>query len=500
MSDPRVNGSIRYAQDVPARRVARRLRALAHPHARVLSMDAGHRADAIPLLPQDVEGLGRYGCQLKDQTVLADTARFMRRHRGGSGGAHGHARAGRRPGGGGRIRGAAVLDPLSAVAEGAPLIHPEAGQRRPGTPCRSGSGLWRTPTYAPLPARAGRGGGRFACSAAVIEETFRVAGAQHAPMEPHASTARWLDDGRLELHTGTQTPFNLRAGLAGMLGIDEEQIRVVAPPMGGSFGQDLHPPRGGGGLPGPQDRPAGEGGARPRRGVGHPQPASGGGGAARRPARRHPGGQAARPAGWTPAPTRTAGRGSHQARLRRGGPYRIPHVRVDSLAVYTNLPPNGAFRGYGATQSVWASERSHGPAGPATRHESPSELRRLNLLHDGTASPRARSCTTCISTSACTERRGRRRLRARPARQEDLCVLLKGMQTPSRAAVAVEQGPVGYVIRCASCEMGQGVRESLRLMGAELLGCEPGQIEVPDPDTDEVPPMTPHHVRPARPT
>ena len=55
-------------------------------------------------------------------------------------------------------------------------------------------------------------------------------------MEPHASAARWLDDGRLELHTGTQTPFNLRADLAGMLGIDEEQIRVVAPPMGGSFG------------------------------------------------------------------------------------------------------------------------------------------------------------------------------------------------------------------------------------------------------------------------
>ena len=35
--------------------------------------------------------------------------------------------------------------------------------------------------------------------------------------------------------------------------------------------------------------------------------------------------------------------------------------------------------------------------------------------------------------------------------------------------------------------MGQGIRGSLRLMGAELLGCEPGQIEVPDPDTDSSP-------------
>jgi CO/xanthine dehydrogenase Mo-binding subunit len=72
-------------------------------------------------------------------------------------------------------------------------------------------------------------------------------------------------------------------------------------------------------------------------------------------------------------------------------------------------------------------------------------------------------------------------------RGKGLCVLLKGMQTPSRAAIAVERSPVGYTVRSASCEMGQGVRDSLRLQGAALLGCEPGQIEVPDPDTDSSP-------------
>jgi CO/xanthine dehydrogenase Mo-binding subunit len=61
------------------------------------------------------------------------------------------------------------------------------------------------------------------------------------------------------------------------------------------------------------------------------------------------------------------------------------------------------------------------------------------------------------------------------------------MQTPSRAAVRVERTTVGYVVRSASCEMGQGVRRSLRLMAAELLGCEPGQVELPDPDTDTSP-------------
>jgi CO/xanthine dehydrogenase Mo-binding subunit len=72
-------------------------------------------------------------------------------------------------------------------------------------------------------------------------------------------------------------------------------------------------------------------------------------------------------------------------------------------------------------------------------------------------------------------------------RGKGLCVLLKGMQTPSRAQISVERSPIGYVIRSASCEMGQGIRRSLRLMGAEMLGCEPGQIEVPDPDTDSSP-------------
>jgi CO/xanthine dehydrogenase Mo-binding subunit len=61
------------------------------------------------------------------------------------------------------------------------------------------------------------------------------------------------------------------------------------------------------------------------------------------------------------------------------------------------------------------------------------------------------------------------------------------MQTPSRAEVAVERTPVGYVVHSASCEMGQDVRQSLKLMAAQMLGCEPGQVEVPDPDTDTSP-------------
>jgi CO/xanthine dehydrogenase Mo-binding subunit len=42
-------------------------------------------------------------------------------------------------------------------------------------------------------------------------------------------------------------------------------------------------------------------------------------------------------------------------------------------------------------------------------------------------------------------------------------------------------------VRSAACEMGQGVRRSIQNMASALLGCEPGQVEVPDPDTDTSP-------------
>jgi CO/xanthine dehydrogenase Mo-binding subunit len=75
----------------------------------------------------------------------------------------------------------------------------------------------------------------FAKADVVVEETYFTAGAQHAPMEPHACVALWQDN-RLEIWTGTQTPFNMRMDLAGIFGIAEDRIRIICPPMGGAFG------------------------------------------------------------------------------------------------------------------------------------------------------------------------------------------------------------------------------------------------------------------------
>ncbi|MEY3014672.1 MAG: hypothetical protein RIT45_3407 [Pseudomonadota bacterium] len=64
------------------------------------------------------------------------------------------------------------------------------------------------------------------------------------------------------------------------------------------------------------------------------------------------------------------------------GPYRVDHVRVDGRAIYSNTPPHGAFRGFGAPQTIFAFER-HMDRVAAELGLDPAELRRRNLVQRG---------------------------------------------------------------------------------------------------------------------
>ena len=56
------------------------------------------------------------------------------------------------------------------------------------------------------------------------------------PIECRTSAARWSDDGHLTFWASTQTPNRNKEQLAGMFGIDQEQVRVIVPDVGGGFG------------------------------------------------------------------------------------------------------------------------------------------------------------------------------------------------------------------------------------------------------------------------
>src|SRR5439155_21326662 len=168
------------------------------------------------------------------------------------------------------------------------------------------------------------------------------------------------------------------------------------------------------------------------------------------------------------------------------GPYRIPHVRVDSHCVYMNLPPNGAYRGYGAMQAVWASERTMDILA-AKLGMDPLDLRLKNVLVDGD-----RFCTGevmhDVHLSDCLRAAADKIGWAENRQGKGLCVLMKGMQTPSRASIVVAAGKDGgYNIYCATAEMGQGAWQSICMMAAELLGVPVEQVHFPIPDTDIVP-------------
>src|SRR5262249_14412637 len=68
--------------------------------------------------------------------------------------------------------------------------------------------------------------------------------------------------------------------------------------------------------------------------------------------------------------------------IHAAGPYFCPNVRIRSRAVATNAPPHGAFRGFGAPQSVFALER-HLDRVAAAVGLSPKELRLRNFIREG---------------------------------------------------------------------------------------------------------------------
>jgi CO/xanthine dehydrogenase Mo-binding subunit len=436
------------------------------------------------LTPDDVADLNRYGCQVKDQRVLADVARHI-------GDVVAAVAAPTRA----AARAAAlaveveyeelpaVFDPIEALD--APPIHERSASASEAVSIEVRP-IEGTNVCHRFRIRRGDVARGFEDAEVVVEETFRVAGAAHAPMEPHAAVAEW-DDGRLTLWSGTQTPFNVRSDLAGCFAVREEDIRVIAPHMGGSFGAKTFvrlealvaalARKAGKAVKAVLDR--GEEFVTLNR---HPAVVR-----VRIGARRDGTLTAKELDCWADTGAYAdCGPGVATKMGYAGvGPYRIPHVRVDSRAIYTNLPPNGAFRGYGATQSVWASERTMDLLA-AELDMSPLELRRMNLLRDGDTFATGEVMHD-VHFEECLQAAADAVGYEDDPRGKGLCVLLKGMQTPSRAAIAIERTPVGFVVRCASTEMGQDVRQSIKLMAAQMLGCEPGQVEVPDPDTDTSP-------------
>jgi CO/xanthine dehydrogenase Mo-binding subunit len=185
--------------------------------------------------------------------------------------------------------------------------------------------------------------------------------------------------------------------------------------------------------------------------------------------------------------------------IHASGPYRCDNVRIAARAMFTNTPPNGAFRGFGAPQTQFAVE-VHMERIAETLGIDPVRLREKNLLRPGditATGQRLREDASALEVlRTAVKRSGYRRKRkayAGTARGIGLAMYWHGsgftgsgeLKLASRATV--ELTPTGARVLTSSTEIGQGTRTMHAQIVADALGIPYDQIEVPSPDTSVVP-------------
>jgi CO/xanthine dehydrogenase Mo-binding subunit len=193
--------------------------------------------------------------------------------------------------------------------------------------------------------------------------------------------------------------------------------------------------------------------------------------------------------------------------IHAAGPYNCPNIRVSSRAIATNMPPHGAFRGFGAPQSVFALERHMDRVAEAVGI-TPEELRRRNFIHQG---------ETLAVSQVVREKVDMEKLMARAFELSDYHAKRERFRAENASSGAIKRGigfaaflhgagftgsgeeylaseaameatPEGRVrVLAGSTEMGQGTNTIFTQIAADALGIEAEQIEIVQPDTAQVP-------------
>ncbi len=275
----------------------------------------------------------------------------------------------------------AVLDPRRAMDPDAPCIHPEPDSYRIYDPARN--------LAAHIEANVGNVEQGFAEADLVIEGEYIVPQVQQTPLEPHIVITYWDEDERLIVRTSTQVPFHVRRIIAPVIGLPPRRIRVIKPRIGGGFGvkqevliEDLAAH-----LTIATGRPvrfeytrAQEFRSSRSR---HPQILK------MRTGVKRDGTITANEmivlantgAYGTHALTVQSNTGSKSLPL-----YRAPHIRFVADVVYTNLPPPGAFRGYGVPQGIFALESHMDEVAKALGMDAIA-FRQKNWIREGDENP-----------------------------------------------------------------------------------------------------------------
>ncbi len=192
--------------------------------------------------------------------------------------------------------------------------------------------------------------------------------------------------------------------------------------------------------------------------------------------------------------------------IHAAGPYFCPNVRIRSRAVATNAPPHGAFRGFGAPQSIFALERHFDQVARAVNLD-PEEFRRRNFIRTGQTTATGQVIRENVNFGALLDRAFRESdyhaKRERFARENPGATVRRGIGFSSfmhgagftgsgevylSSVVEMEATPEGCVrILAASTEIGQGTNTIFSQIAADALGISYDRVEIVQPDTGAVP-------------
>lgn len=196
--------------------------------------------------------------------------------------------------------------------------------------------------------------------------------------------------------------------------------------------------------------------------------------------------------------------------IHAAGPYVCPNIRIHSKAVATNVPPHGAFRGFGAPQSIFALER-HMDKVAQTVGLTPEEFRRRNFIHEGETTATSQIIREHVDMdqllTQALELSDYHSKRERFARENSasngrfgkkrgigFASFMHGAgftgsgEVYLQSVVSAEATAEGKVrILAASTEIGQGTNTIFSQIASETLGLDFDSIEIVQPDTGRVP-------------
>jgi CO/xanthine dehydrogenase Mo-binding subunit len=339
----------------------------------------------------------------------------------------------------------------------------------------------------------------FKQSDLVLEERYFVPMIQHAAMEPHSAHAQFdKESGRLTIWVANDAPFRALHEITEALNMPKEKIRFINPLQGGGFGSK-------GGL---KVEPIAVALAFHTNG---------------RPVRvkfnreetfistltRHEAVVYCK-TGVKKDGTLMArqmiiywGAGAYAEKsptvcirgsLPAPGPYRIPHVKVDGYAVYTNKPIAGSYRGYGIPQGAWAGEQQMDEIARRLGMD-PIDIRLKNIFVEGDVSYWGEQLhavglkETLIKATEAIDY-GKKPVNAKPGIKigKGFACIQKPTRSPTTSAAGVLVNAKGEVtVLAGTVEIGQGCNTILSQVAAEELKVPMDKVRMHPLDTDVIP-------------